>query len=339
MGGGMSTVKEIAEVSGFSYVSVAQILQGKTNYKASTISKVKSLAEEMGYVPNFSAKALAGSQSMSIGVYMSSLDNPFETEILKSIEKAAVARGYSTIMSCSNTNDRRAAIMLAGVLKRGVDGLIFFNTMDPVEEIAGLLRGCGIPVVYVDKPLDDSAPLVSWDYTFAWKALAEIVAARGFRRACFLGNPYKLKYPERMVAPLADALSRHGVKLLLQDSWTCGDGADYEKLAYEVVKYNLSDGKSPPELLLAHNGYAALGAIAALTDLGFEVPKDVAVAACDDTRIAPYLRPRLAGVFLRGKEKLGGMTFDLLETLMTSEDAEKESKVLVGEFQNGGTLG
>jgi hypothetical protein len=68
--------------------------------------------------------------------------------------------------------------------------------------------------------------------------------------------------------------------------------------AYRLVKYALegprAGGMAPA--LLCTTGPAAMGAIRAFYDAGFEVGKDVSICAINDESLGPYLMPSLTSL-------------------------------------------
>ena len=75
-----SNIVDIAEKSGFSITTVSRVLNGKADkYRISkaTQQKIKSVAEELNYVPNEFARNLRSGRSKTIALIVPSLKNPF----------------------------------------------------------------------------------------------------------------------------------------------------------------------------------------------------------------------------------------------------------------------
>jgi DNA-binding LacI/PurR family transcriptional regulator len=331
----MVKVADIANKTGLGYSTVAQIISGKKNYRPETIEKVMRTAGAMGYVPNYLSKALAGDKSMSIGIYMASLDSPVEVAVLHPIELAAREKHYSTFVCSSNSNDERTVTLIKGLLGRKVDGIIFYNTTNLPPKIKELLFNSGIPIVYIDIPPEkDINSLITIDNTTAFDKMAEYLAKRGHSEAYFLSNPFKINNPVKLIEPLQRALNKFDIELKVKQSWKCGAGGRYEQLAYDVVKENIIQGDIP-KLLIAHNDYAAIGAIAAFEDHGLKVPKDVSIVGFEGARISPFLRPQLSTVSFPSRKLVGEKAFDMLFEMMqspcTPERIILESKFIPGE--------
>ena len=74
----MITIKEIAKRLHMSTTTVSNVIHGKTKeVSPETIAKVQSFLDEVGYVPNISARNLAQNQSKIIGLVLKYFFFPF----------------------------------------------------------------------------------------------------------------------------------------------------------------------------------------------------------------------------------------------------------------------
>jgi len=66
---------------------------------------VQAVIDEVGYRPNYQARALARGRSHTIGLIVSELSggNPFFSEIILYFERAAVEAGYEVLVSFADT--------------------------------------------------------------------------------------------------------------------------------------------------------------------------------------------------------------------------------------------
>ena len=63
----MVTLKDIAERAGVSMMTVSRVMNGKEGkVSEKTAERIRTLADEMGYIPNSSARSLAGRSSQII---------------------------------------------------------------------------------------------------------------------------------------------------------------------------------------------------------------------------------------------------------------------------------
>jgi DNA-binding LacI/PurR family transcriptional regulator len=90
----MVTLKDIAERAGVSMMTVSRVMnskEGKVSEK--TASRIRSLADEMGYIPNSSARSLAAKSSQIIAVILRDsntfhpLSDPYNASFLDSLQE------------------------------------------------------------------------------------------------------------------------------------------------------------------------------------------------------------------------------------------------------------
>jgi DNA-binding LacI/PurR family transcriptional regulator len=105
--------------------------------------------EAFNYSPNLHARSLAGGQSRSIGVIVSSIDNPFFLDVYRAVETRAHDAGYDVIMA--HTDDTPEGLV-AGVrlmLGRRVAGVaVIVSEVD--SKLMAELSAQRIPVVFYD---------------------------------------------------------------------------------------------------------------------------------------------------------------------------------------------
>ena len=73
----MVTIRDIAQATGVSATTVSNVIHGKNNrVSAETIQSINNAIEQLGYVPNMSARSLVSSSSKVIGSSITSSQEP-----------------------------------------------------------------------------------------------------------------------------------------------------------------------------------------------------------------------------------------------------------------------
>src|SRR5690606_42159790 len=117
----MVTIDHIAKSSGFSRTTVAEILRNKRGYNAVTRQRVLHVAAGLDYKPNFLGKALAGGRSMTIGLLVSSIDQPSEITAVRAIETSARECGWLTfLLGWEQDDDAALCAQVQGLAARRV---------------------------------------------------------------------------------------------------------------------------------------------------------------------------------------------------------------------------
>lgn len=262
---------------------------------------------------------------MTIGVVAASLEPRVAVLKLRGIESAAQKSGYLTyLVGWGADTSHTIAHTVQHLLDRRVDGIIFYHPVEPISEVQLLLREARVPVVYIDwaPPWARSAVLIEREN--ALNTLVEHLALLGHRHAAFLQTEFEHEHPERKLGLYQHACAKFGIRLESSAEWRIPNGSDYERGAYEVVRRQFAR-LNWPTVVLANNDFRAIGAIAALTDLGLRVPEDVSVVGFDDVPISADIRPALTTIHQPGSE-VGLAAFEMLSRLMKDSEAEVEPK-------------
>ena len=333
----MANIGDIAKATGLGYSTVAQIMQGRSNYRPETITRVREAAEQLGYRPDYLGKSLAGGRSMSVGIYLESTVTIVSTQILYPIEAESRKAGYMTYIT-SGLREDRVMSQIDKLMQRRIDGLIYHSTTPQNQELQDFLRKLSIPVVFIDRPVIEHHPAtVAIDYSQALEELAASLAASGYRRAQLLYNTFFLDYPERLQYPYKSALDKHSIQLDVSPEWCCEWNPESEVSAYKNTAANLAAGNIP-KLLLCFNDQAALGAIAAVRDAGLKIPEDVGVVGRDGLLMLKYMRPSLSSLVRPDGRLIAGTAFDMLLQMMNTPAFQPSPARLHVRFEPGDTI-
>ncbi|ANZ60456.1 LacI family DNA-binding transcriptional regulator [Secundilactobacillus paracollinoides] len=159
----MVTIRDIAKRAGVSVSTASRALNNHPKISEKTRDKIKALADEMGYMPNYNAKNLTNGVSNAVGVVfppgeLSPASNPFYVDILMGINQELRARNGVLSVAIANT----MAELTANVESLISQGLIHYFVLlyskknDPVIK---LLRAQQVNYVVIGDPNADGQPL------------------------------------------------------------------------------------------------------------------------------------------------------------------------------------
>src|ERR1700730_2482491 len=121
------TMRDVAKATGFSPATVSIVLNNAplARYIAPTTKKrIEDTAKRLGYRPNAMARFLRSKKSLSIGVMLFDVTDPFCTPVLRGIENALYPIGYLSIFADAHNQAYLFQRCLEMLLERHVDGLI-----------------------------------------------------------------------------------------------------------------------------------------------------------------------------------------------------------------------
>ena len=85
----MTTLKDIANATGYSLSTISYVLNGKKKVKEETYARIIEAVEKLNYRPNQLARGLKMKKTCTIGVIVPDISNEFFPEILKGIDTVA----------------------------------------------------------------------------------------------------------------------------------------------------------------------------------------------------------------------------------------------------------
>ena len=186
----MVSMKDIAVRCGVSVATVSKALNDHSDISDATKRIVRNCAQEMGYFPNSSARALKTNRTFNLGVLFvdrarNGLTHDFFNRVLDSFKVTAETKGYDlTFINCNKTTQRMT--FLEHSRYRGVDGVVIAHVDFDQEEVAELIRS-DVPVVTVDHSFDNKPSVVS-DNVKGMHDLVSYVAGRGHKKIAYING-------------------------------------------------------------------------------------------------------------------------------------------------------
>lgn len=311
----MATIQDVARSAGVSTATVSRVLSAPGRVAEATRARVLAAVDSLGYSPNVAAKMLRTLRTQKILVTVPDISNPFFSQVIRGVEEAASAAGYSVLLGDTRHEPEREDQYAAMLRRKEADGLIFLGhrLSDTLAEMAAAL-GPGAPIV---NGCEYSPALgVSSAHIDNEKAATEAMAhlyALGHRRVGVV------------TGPLASPLSRDRLAGVRAAARTAGAAeglavatGDFSVEAGAALARDLLSNATPPSALFCFSDEMAMGALAALRGLGLACPRDVSLVGFDDIRFAAYLDPPLTTVS-QPMAEIGHETVRLLLEVLSGE--------------------
>ncbi|MFF2650726.1 substrate-binding domain-containing protein [Streptomyces sp. NPDC058045] len=192
----------------------------------------------------------------------------------------------------------------------------------------------GIPTVVIDRFVSKKFDQVGVENAESTATLVEHLVGVGHRRIAMISGLRGLSTTSERVSGFRTGLERHG---LVADPQLMITGHGDERHAEEAVHLFLALPE-PPTALITGNNLMTIGAMRALTDLGLEVPRDIALAAFDDFPWADLFRPRLTAV-AQPLAEIGQTAVQLLISRMADPDRPPRTFRLPSRFMHRESCG
>ena len=297
-----ATLLDIAKKLNISIATVSRALNDRPGVGSDLRQRVIDTANELGFVPNMTARSLVTSRTQTIGFVIHPFDQPFSSDpfyfpILMAMEMELVTYDYHIMLTSLNSD---SPTNLRMVEQSRVDGLILAGpNLNPQFVLATLNRG--IPVVLIDnKPHHHKANVILTDDAGGAYEATTHLAGHGHTRIAHIGGPLewvsnRYRY-NGYGAAMRDAGLSNNCRAIHKESTTIATG---EQAAAELL-----DSPEPPTAIFAANDSMALGAARAAAARGLNVPGNLALIGFDNISVAEHLSPPLTTVRIF-KEQMG----------------------------------
>jgi LacI family transcriptional regulator len=334
---GHVNLKMLAEHLDLSQTTVSLVLNNSPSAKSipqETRKRVEEAAERLNYRPNYFARSLRQSKSMSVGVLAPDLSEGYFTRVMSGVVEELTAAHYFYFTACHDWKRELIEKYPRMLVERAVDGFLLLNTR--ADQIS-----VPVPVVAISahSAAKDVTNIVLDHHQAVEQALTHLYAL-GHRRIAFMRGPRAIPDSKFRWESIQQVAGEMGIKI--DPALVIGIDSDggsmktgYHPMAPEI-------GYKPMHALLkkthdftaifCFNDIAAIGAIRALKDAGLSVPGDVSVVGFDDIQSAAYATPSLTTVRqpLTEMGKRGAQV--LLERIANREKAFPAEIVMMPEL-------
>ena len=187
----MSTIKDIAKIAGVNVSTVSRALSGSSEVGEETRKRVEQIAKELLYLPNYSARALAGKGTRLIGMIVPEISSNYYAQIVNNVENELNDKGYTLIVGTTGFETKKEVENLEMFIGRKVDGIIFAGMVgsEAGEYLEKLNKKVNIPVVFFEPisktPKQDSILI---DGAFGIKLAVSYLVELGHKSIGFIGE-------------------------------------------------------------------------------------------------------------------------------------------------------
>jgi len=327
------TSQDVADLAGVSRTTVSLVLNEVKGISISpeTQQKVRDAAEQLGYIPNATAQALATRRAKAIGLVMTRsphhiASDTFLPQILGGLlEVIKQNKLHLLIESVEPEHQDRVYLELAHA--NHIDGMILLT---PRIDDAALRRLEEIEAhsVVMGKLENSNLYSIDVDNQLAARKATQYLIDIGHRKiACISNAPASFSSAYERVLGYKDALLASGIS----PKESMIRYADFDpQSGFDCMKSLLASGQDFTAVFVASDN-VAMGVKSALREAGLRIPEDISIMGFDDIPWARYSDPPLTTVRLPA-QKLASEACSLLLDLMKGSEPEERNLVLDTEL-------
>ena len=320
----MATIQDVARSAGVSTATVSRVLSAPELVAEGTRQKVMTAVNALGYAPNMAAKMLRTLRTEKILVTVPDISNPFFSQVIRGVEQAAQAAGYSVLLGDTRHEAEREERYGEMLRRKEADGLIFLghrlpDTLTDMMQVQGprapIVNGCEFSP-------DLAVSSAHIDNERAAAEAMEHLYGLGHTRIGVITGPLASPISRDRLAGVHAAANAHGHDAALRIA--TGDFSIESGVAETLT---LLDGPDRPTALFCFGDEMAMGALDALRQRGLDCPRDVSLVGFDDIRFAKHLSPALTTV-AQPMDQLGQQAVRLLLDILEGRVARFQQVTL-----------
>ncbi|MFE4408048.1 LacI family DNA-binding transcriptional regulator [Streptomyces sp. NPDC093064] len=303
------TLADVAARAQVSPATVSRVLNGNYPVAASTRERVLKAVDELDYVLNGPASALAAATSDLVGILVNDIADPFFGIMASAIQSEIGGPGgraggerLAVVCNTGGSPDRELTYLTLLQRQRAAAVVLTGGAVEDAPHAAAVsaklrkLADAGTRVVLCGRPPapGTQAIALAFDNRGGGRRLTEHLIALGHRRLGYIAGPEERTTTRHRLEGHREALAAAGIE------------DDPGRTVYG--RYDRSSGhegtlellRRDPSLtaVVAANDSVALGACAALRESGLRIPQDVSVAGFDDLPFSVDTVPALTTVRL-----------------------------------------
>ena len=284
-----ATLSRIASDADVSISTVSKVLNGRSGVSKATRVRVEELLREHGYNRRSSGQNVAP----LVELVFEAINSVWALELIVGAERVARDNGMSIVLTESGDRHAPSPDWIEGALRRRPAGVVLVFSDLPAAH-RDKLRSRGVPFAIVD-PAGDPAPDVPSVGSANWSG--GLLATRhlielGHTRIAAITGPADMMCSQARVGGYRAAMA--AASLPVDADWV--RYGDFHPTGGQNHARELLAGPDRPTAIFAGSDLQALGVIAAATEAGLSVPRDLSVVGYDDIALSRWLSPQLTTV-------------------------------------------
>lgn len=326
-------LSDVAARARVSTATVSRILNSPDKVSEANTRRVRKAINELGYVPDAAARALASRRSRVIGALIPTLSNPIFADCIQAVEERLDGHGYALIIASTDYTLKKELRQAKALLEHGVDALLLTGSSHH-EDLYRILNDRGIPYVNTWAVGGTGDPAyVGINNVEAASRLTGYLLDLGHRRIGVIsGIGAENDRVRDRIAGIRQALDARGLSLDPSHVIEKPYGIEHGREAMRLMI-----ARAPaPSAVIGGNDLLALGALLECQAAGLGVPDDISIAGFDDIDPASHITPALTTMRVP-TSAMGRLAADYLLRRLSGDQAVSEKTLDVELIVRGST--
>lgn len=292
----MVRLKDVAARAGVSLMTVSKVMRDASDVAQITKSRIRRLADEMGYVPDALARGLRTRRTRLLGLVLPSLAHPVLSQAAMAIEDHAHECGYDLLIAQTQDHPQREQVCIRRLLSRRIDGLFLSPVyrLAPAAPIYEELLKSATPTVLLGhrSPFCSGFPSIETDDVLASYQLTQHLIQLGHRKIAFFAGPPAAPWAQERFEGYRKALRE--AQIPIQDDLIFTAGGTIEDGQKAAVQ--LLNESTQATAVQTVSDLVAIGVANVFWRQGLSIPDDLSLAGFGDHTAAEHCRVPLTTI-------------------------------------------
>ncbi len=311
-----STIKDIAKAANVSVGTVSMALNNRQGVNKHTRKQILEVAEQLCYVPNYSARSLVTNDSKFIGLMIPEIVNPFYSAIVDSMTTLAEERGYTMLLGISNNKTQQEKNYVETFASRNALGVIIVPMLRNYTntDYLNILKIAKIPMVFCTESYPDwsygkkdNIPCVMTDFKQGEYEMVRYLLSRGHKKICFVNVDLDVQFTKLRLEGYYQAFEEAGIPVDPENLFFL-QGVRF-KNAYAAADEILA---RKPDAIACINDLMTIGIMKRMYERQIRIPEDIALGGFDDIMFAELAQKPVTTV-RQSLQQICKKTMEILE--------------------------
>ena len=309
------SLDDVARKAGVSTATVSRVLNDPHKVTEKSRSIVQAAIDELGYIPDGAARALASRHTRTIGAVIPTLDNAIFAAGIQGFQSRLKKLGYTLIVTSHEYDLTEELNEVKTLIRQGIDALLLVGSLHE-RQLRPLLMDKQIPYVNCwTYKAESEEPFIGFDNKQSARKLTDYILDLGHEDIAIISG--RTRYNDRAMDRLQgmkEALQQRNISLpphrIIERSYSVKQGR-------EAMQILLAQ-EPPPTAVLCGNDILALGALAQCQSVGVRVPEEMSITGFDDLDISSQIVPALTTIHVPSGE-MGECAADYLVSRINND--------------------
>lgn len=318
--GGRPTIADVARLAGVGAITVSRALREPDRVSVELRRQIAAAVEELGYVPDSNARALASARADVIGVLIPSLTNNVFAEVVRGIYDGLGDSSLQVLLGDTHYSGMEEERLLRVVLGQRPAALIV-SGLDQTPGARAILETAGCPVVQIMEVGPDPIDMmVGFSHFEGGRTVTRHIIEAGYRRVAFIGARMDPRSQRRLGGYRA-AMEEAGLfdlRLVTTSPQPSSVTLGREMFREALARVPTLDS------VFCNNDDIALGVLFECNRAALAVPGKIGIAGFNDLEMMKVAYPSITSVRTH-RYQIGRLAIDMARAAMNGERPEKRT--------------